>query len=78
MMQKWKTILGSNAKFVLNKELKVTGKNSIEFLEKVEENKDSMLLYDSIMIKETLLHLGNLSDKLAKGKQIFINQNYSA
>ena len=78
MVQKWKTVLGSKAKFVINKEKKVTGNNSIEFLEKFEENIDSMLAYDSNMIKDTLLHLGNLSEKLATGSHVFINQNYSA
>ena len=70
--------MASKAKFVLNKEKKVTAKNSIEYLEKVEENLESILAYDSTMIKETLLHLGNISDKLATGTHIFIKQNYSA
>jgi len=67
--------LGSKAKFVLDREMKVTGNNSIEFLEKVEGNIEYKLayLYDSTVIKEILLHLGNISDKLATGNHIFIN-----
>ena len=68
--------MGSKAKFVLDTEKKVTCYTSIEYLEKL--NTDEILAYDANLIKDTLIHLGNISDSLSIGSHIFINQNYSA
>jgi len=78
MVQKWNNIFGSKAKFVLDKEKKITGNQSIEYLEKLEDSIETILAYDGDLIKETLLHLGNISEKISQGNSIFINQNYSA
>ena len=47
-------------------------------MEKLESNIDTILAYDADLIKGTLLHLGNLSEKVSLGSSVFINQNYSA
>ena len=65
MAQKWNNIFSSKAKFVLDKEKKVTGQTSIEFMEKLDSNIDTILAYDADLIKGTLLHLGNLAEKVS-------------
>ena len=47
-------------------------------MEKLESSIDTILAYDADLIKDTLLHLGNLAEKISLGSSVFINQNYSA
>ena len=78
MVQKWNNIFASKAKFVLDKEKKITGLNSIDYILRLENSLDTILAYDADLIKDTLLHLGNLAEKVSLGSNVFINQNYSA
>ena len=56
----------------------MTGQTSIEFIEKLDDVIESILAYDADLIKHTLLHLGNVAEKISFGNNIFISQNYSA
>lgn len=79
LTQKWNKIFDAKASFTFDKETKkVTGNDSVEFLIKLEDSIEEILCYDADLIKGTLLHLGNISEKIAYGNSIFINQNFSA
>jgi hypothetical protein len=78
MVQKWKNIFASKAKFLLDGEKKITGEKSIDFISKLEGQIKSYQAYNAELIKDTLLHLGNIAEKISFGSNIFINQNYSA
>jgi hypothetical protein len=42
-------------------------------MEKLESSIDTILAYDADLIKDTLLHLGNLAEKISLGSSVFIN-----
>lgn len=73
--QNWKTLFNSKAKYTLN-DKKIITSESISFLESIKSSSD--VYQDLMVLQDILVHVGNVSDKLAIGNQVFINQNYSA
>ena len=73
--KQWKQLLSSKAKFTLG-EKKVTILDSVSFLKKIQNLDD--ILCDLSIQGNILVHLGNLSDKLSQGNQIFILKNFTA
>lgn len=87
--KKWNQLVQSKAKFTLGHvdeslslakyapgDKKVFVSESISFLQKIQSLED--ILCDLSIQSNILVHLGNLSEKLSQGNQIFIQKNFTA